>query len=586
MVEERAHSARIFEMSPDVENKSTSIPLLFSALAIGALLGAMSPATEQRAVDGSLVLAGIISYPPESPMGQYYLNSWTLLHQLGALFLRVGFTQVQVSAFFSIVPAAFLVCAYTMILQGMCRRPLFSLCAAPLCYLINPFAWLFSSPEYPTMGILWAQATEHTYGLWGQIGALWVIGCVAGGRAALAGGSSLVLIAIHPVLGAYMTSLLLASVLLGRALFGFEWKEYLRGAVWGGLVTITSLAVYLMLRHASALDTDTIAYEAYMRFWDAHRNRPITFRGAIRIATISLLAILALFAFLRFAGIERRATIVTVLLSILALSVSTVTYFAAHLVPGALPQIAIRVAPTRLLNIQAYASAPMIVGMVVYVTDHLKMVSHRIFRNFSVNPGKAKDGIVCLQERLFKLFDPYINSRIPLIMLLVLICALDFGRLKEIAKSIVHKTTMSDMSRVDSEDDVFWSRVRSAGINGLVLTSWEATRPSFYHGHLAIALDVTSFDFIPYLPYTVKAVAKIIQEGYGVPFFQPPPEIWYRGGLVADEGRIYWARLTSGDWLKISQNLSVVAVVAPADWLIELPVAIRGKRFSLYRITP
>ena len=42
----------------------------------------------QRAVDSALVHSGLVSYPNEiSPMKEYFLKSWTLLHQISNFFL-------------------------------------------------------------------------------------------------------------------------------------------------------------------------------------------------------------------------------------------------------------------------------------------------------------------------------------------------------------------------------------------------------------------------------------------------------------------------------------------------------------------
>jgi len=39
----------------------------------------------QYGVDGGLVLSGLIKYPDlNSPMGYYYLNSWTSIHQISS----------------------------------------------------------------------------------------------------------------------------------------------------------------------------------------------------------------------------------------------------------------------------------------------------------------------------------------------------------------------------------------------------------------------------------------------------------------------------------------------------------------------
>ena len=52
----------------------------------------------QRAVDAALVISKIVFYPDEiSPMKEYFLSSWTLLHQISKIFLFFNWSFSAVS---------------------------------------------------------------------------------------------------------------------------------------------------------------------------------------------------------------------------------------------------------------------------------------------------------------------------------------------------------------------------------------------------------------------------------------------------------------------------------------------------------
>ena len=118
------------------------ILLILCALLVGLLLGVMAPAPEQFGMHGSLVLAGIVNYPPQSPMSAYFLDSWTIIHQFGALLLRAGVHQTYVNKLMFVIPCALLVC-------GLCddhlrlQRPL---SVEPACCLALLFGQSASSP--------------------------------------------------------------------------------------------------------------------------------------------------------------------------------------------------------------------------------------------------------------------------------------------------------------------------------------------------------------------------------------------------------------------------------------------------------
>ena len=133
------------------------LSLIACALVIGLLLGLLAPMTSQEGLDGALVLAGIVHYPPQSPMYQYFLGSWTVIYQLGALWLQAGLDQTYVSELLFVIPYALLVAAYASIVYCFSGQFLLSLLAAPLCFLTNPLAKFFVSPDYAALGLLWSQ---------------------------------------------------------------------------------------------------------------------------------------------------------------------------------------------------------------------------------------------------------------------------------------------------------------------------------------------------------------------------------------------------------------------------------------------
>jgi hypothetical protein len=462
---------------------SVTAPLSFiaSALFIGVVLGVLAPAIYQRGVDGSLVLAGIVNYPPQSPMAAYFLDSWTSIHQLGALLLRAGMDQSHVNALIFLPPCAVLVCGYAMIIYGFTSRYLFSLLVGPLCYLANPLAPLFASPDYTTLGLLWSQATEGTFGFWAHAGAVWVIGCVAGGRYALAGFSALVLVSAHPVMGAYMTALLATTLFVGRAFLGLDMPGLAKGAAGGACVTLVSLAAYLKTRSGFSAPIDAAAYDTYLRLWDVHQSHTMTLGQEIRIAGAAALAIGALAIFIALGVSRRNSAVLTCALVLLAVTASTIAYYTVHLVPEFLPALVLRTLPARLLNVQAFVSTPLAVALATCVAD--RSVQYR------------KTGAFIWAARLLPV------AVLPLVIVSVTAYALPRRRaISDYAQTILETRILGKTSPAQQQSEAFWRDVRSAGVNGLVLTSPAASTVSIYQGHLPIALYGEAMDFFHYIP--------------------------------------------------------------------------------------
>jgi len=493
-------------------------------------------------------------------MNHYFLDSWTIIHQIGALMLRAGLNLAYVNELIFLFPCALLVCAYATVIYCFSGQYWLSLFAAPLYYLTNPLAKFFASPDYATLGLIWDQASDHTYGSWAHVGAVWVIGCVAAGRNALAGFSALILIAVHPVLGVYMVALLATALFVARFLFGANVSGFAKGAVWGAGIVILSFAAYLETRPGVSGTIDYAAFAAYMDSWDTHRSHAITADLALRIGVAAVIAVAMLSMFLIFARPRSNAALLTAGVVLLAVIASTIAYFAEHLVPHLLPEIVLRAAPGRLLNVQAFLSTPMALGLALYAIGQ----AARDWRIAAVRlAGRAVPIVIALGVAVD--LAGHILSRRHLIS--------DDAR------------AVTALVRGPARDDApFWSRVRTIGATGLVLTSRSAARPALYYGHLPVALNVGAIDFIAYLPQNAGPVARIIEDGYGVSFSHPPPEFRHAGALPPDGGRAYWAQLSPDGWCRISHDLDVGAVVAPNDWSVSLPRLASGAEFTMYKI--
>jgi hypothetical protein len=537
--------------------RAVPIWLILVAVSIGAALRAPFAGPE-RALEGALVLAGVVDYPPYSLMAHYYLGSWTLLHQLGALLLLIGIDQRAVEVLFCILPSGLQLGALTMLIYGFCRRPLFSLTAGTICFLTGMVSGAFASPDYPLMGATWDAAASHTYGIWAGVGAAWVFGALAGGRNVMAGISAALLVAVHPVIGAYVVGLSLVVIAAGRLLpMDLPTAGIGRGLLLGGLVTAVSFGFYLALRPPVTTSVDASAFHTYMMLWEYHRNVALPSNvAAVVLKPVACLGLVLLVVLFLPRG-RRSSTDVAALALLATVVASSLLYLAVHLAPGVLPGLVERAMPGRLLNLHAQVAGAAAVGIAAWITD----------RSLS----RLRGGRFWKSATVYALFAVLLAIGVradrPLQAFAVR------------AKGFV-ETRLPHLA----DEDPFWSAVRASAPPGLVLTSYDSRYHAVVEGHLSVAFDLTGFDFVPYLPHTVKDVQRFVERGYGVSFSNPPNELRFRGGLEGDPQRAYWAGLTTEQWSALGEELDVVAVVAPSEWTIELPPRVPGPHFTLYRI--
>src|SRR5262245_43735692 len=64
---------------------------------LGFVIGIRRFPTWQVSVEGGPVVAGIVQYPPDNPNYIYQLKLWTVLHQVCALWLQAGVSEIALS---------------------------------------------------------------------------------------------------------------------------------------------------------------------------------------------------------------------------------------------------------------------------------------------------------------------------------------------------------------------------------------------------------------------------------------------------------------------------------------------------------
>ena len=539
--------------------------LILCALAIGAVSRAPLAGSE-RALEGALVLAGVVTYPPSSLMAHYYLGSWTLLHQVGALLLWIGIDQTAIELFFCMFPSGLQLGALTMLIYGFCRRPVFSLATGTICFLTGVIARSFASPDYPLMGVTWDDAAPHTFGLWSGAIAAWYFGALAGGRNVMAGVSAALLVAVHPVIGAYVVGLSLAVIAAGRVLSrDLPIAGIGRGLLWGGLATAISFAFYLALRPPMTVSVDAGALATYMTIWEYHRNvaMPPELAAAV-LKPVAFLSV-ALLAVLFLPRGRRSSTDVAALALLGTVVASSLLYLAVHLAPDFLPQIVQRAMPGRLLNLHAQVAGAVAVGIAAWITD----------RSLSRLWRERRSGLLAMFRKPATVY--------ALLAVLLAVGVRADRPLREFA--VRAKDFVENRLPHLGDADPFWSALRTSAVQGLVLTSYDSRYHALVEGHLPVAFDLTGFDFVPYLPHTVKDVQRFVERGYGVSFSNPPKQLRFRGGLEGDPQRAYWAGLTAEQWSDLGEELDVVGVVAPSNWAIQLTPLVSGDHFTFYLIS-
>jgi hypothetical protein len=551
---------------------SSTVPvyIIIMTFLIGGLLGCLVP-IEQDATVPSLVLAGKIPVQPDTILGQYFYGMWTLLNQAGEGLIRIGVSQKSLDYFYCFIIVGFRLSGYAMLIYGLSRWPIFSILASTMIFLTGLFDLSFVSPDYSAGWSDILSPHDSTYGACAYALSAFVVGAIAGKRNILAGFASSVLVAVHPVIGAYVVSLLTILFILSKIkTINIRMEGILTGLLWGAGITLLSFLIFWLRSPTSPISAvDPKLYQAYLENWDYHRSFPFDFK----IVLMTGLAGLIFISYLKIAPKESDSARFATAILLLSVPISLFFYVIIDIFPTPLryhllPQLLLRTMPNRLLAIHGILVAPFLLGFAAFL--------------YTRTVHRPRSQLL----RIVNFFKKIPENLIPLVILCVFF-SLDLTSTLKHAKDIrtILKERMQGISGLRTYNP-FWASVRKVNIDFPVLVSPSMTQAAERAGHVPLLIDPGNIDFIPYKPETVNVIARIIETAYGVSFINPPLDMRHHGGFDGhiDTGHLLWEKMTIDQWKGLSKSLGIRGVLTPSDWKLHLPVQIMDKEFIFYKI--
>jgi hypothetical protein len=488
----------------------------------------------QVAVESAQVLAGIVQYPPGNAFYIYHTKVWTVLHQVTALFLYAGISELAMSRVISGIMGMAALQALGMVVYALSRNVLLAPAAA-LVILLTGAAEGFA--VYPVALI----GTGHTYGALGLSLFVLMLGLYGAGchrSAALLLGLAP---SMHPGLGLWLWIVVLVALLWeGRAALPRALHD-LKYVALGLTVSAASLAVHVafMADIPDVSPAETARYlNAFVAFWDFHRaplslvSTPMAFNvAAMAVALAGLTALKrslpgnALFLL--------RAVFVCGALGIVAVFVSWIP-------PEHLPRILLLLMPSRLLIVNTMMLVAVAAGLSAW------MPRTKITR-----------------------FAPVV---------LLLTCFVYK------ADVVLHRARWPSESAgmTDYSNEPLFAAAASEK-TGLLL-SGGSLQLNQLRTRRPVLLDEGGLDALPYAPESGPEMQRVLLNVYGLDLLHPPAEARHLGAVPAELNRRTWARYSRLRWQQIRRTFSVTQVLTPADWILDLPLIAENEALRLYEI--
>ena len=339
--------------------------LLLSGI-LGFRVGMLGFPDWQVAVETAQVVGGLVPYPPDNVFYIYHTRLWTVLHQLLALGLRAGVSELTLSLIVSGVQGMLTFQALALFVYALSRDILLAVGAAAMIFFTR-------SAEYGTVYPLFLLGTEHTYGVVGLSTGVLAVAMLGTGwyRA----GALLLGMApcIHPALGSWTALIVFLAVLSDFRSLRVELRRALPWFLAGCGVTVASLLIHFSLAPGTPAGMARLSPEdlsTFVRLWDGHRAAVNIWHNGVMLNVASLVVSSAWLAFF-----SRDATVrhepdtttdgsklllrITAAGSLLALAMIPISWIP----PDRLPAALLVLMPGRYLNFAAMTFVALVLGL-------------------------------------------------------------------------------------------------------------------------------------------------------------------------------------------------------------------------------
>ncbi len=571
--------------------------LLLSGI-LGFRVGMLGFPDWQVAVETAQVVAGLVTYPPDNIFYIYHTRLWTALHQILAVALGSGVSEITLSLVVSGVQGMLTFQALALFVYALSRDVLLSIGAAALIFFTR-------SAEYGVVYPLFLLGTEHTYGVIGLSTGVLIVGLLGAGWYRMGAFFLGIAPCIHPALGSWTGGIVALAVLSDFRRLRVELRPALPWFAAGCCVTLVSLLVQFSLAphippgmvRLSPADLST-----FVRLWDGHRAAATFWHYGVVLNVASLVVASVWIA--GFAGDLPRSSQLLLRISaagsLLALAMIPLSWIPADRLPAPL----LVLMPGRYLNFGAMTFVALLIGLLgsrretwgrfvllflslgLFAADRSMLWEflehyHGVNYQSPLMPlpfvGMATAALLAGAAWRWKTREPshLTHPLHPLHLSHLLLLAL------VVLMTMHQHADRSGAHFNDRTNDVFFADVAAGrGVllvaGDLHLIQLRTRRP--------ILIDTGALDTVMYSLDTGAAMQRMLRDIYGLDLFNPPPDAVGAGRIPATSHGKTWESYSPEKWRAIRRDFGVTQVLAYADWSLQLPVASQSRRLLLYDI--
>jgi len=524
--------------------------LLVTTGGAGFLLGALVKPSWQVSVESGQALAGLVTYPAGNAFYIYHLKLWTIVNQLSALALTVGFSERTLSILVSGAIAALSYCAVGLCAFATSRNAWWAIAAPFLLDFTQAREALAVTYPMDFMG------TPHTYGVVGLAWTLLTISLLALERYT-AGGIFLGLApAVHPSMGAWCW----LTLLLVFAWSGRRASKMIRGVSKSACVGLAIAAASFLTQFAlmrnvvPEVDPQTQArfVSEWVSFFDYHRRKIDFGWPGVRLTMAA--AVIALYLIPLWNAARDRATPFLLRIIVVASAVALLAAAISRLPASSVPPRILMLMPTRVFLLANLTAAAALFG----VLGRFPAVGSRI------GPRRGESASRWIGVLAGVVLAAFIGQRV-----------IDRVRSSAGTSAMVDYTSSPVLASASTTP-------------GLILVGTECCALTQLRTRRPVLVETGGLDQIMYAPESAPAMNEALKAVYGVDLLRPQ-EILRSPAFNEDltpVTRPLWEARSPEEWKNLADAFGFTAVLTNPNWTLKLPEVRRDSEYALYRLPP
>jgi hypothetical protein len=589
---------------------------------LGFRVGMIGYPEWQVAVETAQVIAGFVDYPVNNPFFIYHTKLWTSMHQILAVALLAGATEITLSLAVSGVMGMLTFQALAMFVYALSRDALLSIGAAALIFFSR-------SAEYGVVYPIFLVGTEHTYGAIGLSLSVLIAGLFGAGWYRT--GAMLLGVApcIHPSLGVWTGAIVACAVISDFRTLRRHLRPALPWLLAGCGVTLASLLIQATLIYDTPVGMARLSpadLSAFVTRWDGHRAAVDIWHNGVMLNVASAAVAITWLVMVRLKPDTTNASAVPRSSELLLRISAAGSLLAVALIPLSwippeqLPTALLVLMPGRYLNFGAMTVVALVIGLLASRRELWSRVT-LLFVSLGLLVGDRSMLWEFLEHHHHVQYQSSIRPlSIIWIATLAVIAGAAWSRWQQgppegkdgppkanhgppkgghygwgfatyaIAIAMLGLVVLMTMHQhadrsgdhfADRTSDVFFGEV--AAQSGVLLVAGDLHLIQL-RTRRPVLVDSGALDTVMYSLETGAAMQEILREAYGLDLHNPPPEAIGAGRIPPQSHRASWEGYSLEKWREIRRRFGVTQVLTYADWRLELLPVSQSRRLLLYDI--